>query len=101
MGDVRLKPYGSDSVSSADAIKRRRNELWNNLNRYIRECGGHVVSLPNATPLRVEIAQNSNLPTQLMDAGYSVHLGERVTRIGGAETFTVADVLWIDLPKVH
>ena len=101
MSKINLKPYGTDTVSTAEAAKRRRNELWDNLNRYVRESGGAVVSLPGASPLRVEVVQNSNLPRLLMDAGYAVHLGERITRIGGPETFTQADVIWVDLPKVY
>ena len=97
---VTAKAYGTDTVSTAEATKRRRNQLWDNLNRYIRECGGFVVSAPGHSLLRVEVAPNSGPAKTLMDAGYSVSLGERVTRIGGPETFTTRDILWIDLPKV-
>jgi hypothetical protein len=93
---ITAKAYGT----APDSAKQRRAELWNNLNRYIRECGGNVVSVPGGTPLRVEVAPNSGLCKTLANAGYSVCLGERVTRIGGPETFTVCDILWIDLPKV-
>jgi hypothetical protein len=98
---VNLKSYGTDTISNSEAVKKRRAESWNNSNRFIRENGGNVVSVAHATPLRVEVAKNSSLPKTLADAGYAVSLGERITRIGGPETFTVADILWIDLPKVY
>jgi hypothetical protein len=102
MGDIKLKPYGSDSVSTAEATRKRRAELWDNLNRYVRECGGSVTSIPGTSPLRIEISKTSNLPTQLLDAGYTVHQAGRVTRIGGGpQTFMEADVIEVDLPKVH
>jgi hypothetical protein len=95
-----LKPYGQDSVTTTEAAKKRRNELWQNLNRYVRENGGAVVSIPGTSPLRIEISKTSNLPTQLIDAGYAVHQAGRVTRIGGPKTFMEADVIEVDLPKV-
>jgi hypothetical protein len=98
---VNLRSYGTDTVSNSEAVKKRRAELWNNLNRYLRECGANVISPMGLSPLRVEIGPNSGLPKTLTDAGYSVSLGERVTCIGGLETFTVCDILWIDLPKLY
>jgi hypothetical protein len=50
---------------------------------YVRECGGAVVSVPGISPLRIEISTNSNLPTQLLDAGYAVYQAGRLTHIGG------------------
>jgi hypothetical protein len=51
--------------------------------------------------LRIEISKTSNLPTQLIDAGYAVHQAGRVTRIGGDPSiFQEADVIEVDLPKV-
>jgi hypothetical protein len=99
---INLKAYGTDTVSTAETAKRRRNELWQNLNRYIRENGGAVVSIPGLSPLRIEISKNSNLPTQLIDAGYAVHQAGRTSRIGGGPTnpFEQVDVIEIDLPKV-
>jgi|SRR6516164_3429661 hypothetical protein len=102
MGKVDLKPYGSDSVSNIDTQRRRRAELWNNLNRYARESGASVVSIPGISPLRIEIPKNSNLPTQLIDAGYAVHQAGRTSRVGGDPTnpFEQVDVIEVDLPKV-
>jgi hypothetical protein len=94
---ITAKAYGT----APDSAKQRRAQLWENLNRYVRESGGNVVSAPGLSPLRVEVAQNSGLPQTLANAGYSVCLGERVTRIGGRETFTTLDVIWIDLPRLH
>jgi hypothetical protein len=102
VGKIDLKPYGSDSVSNIDAQRRRRNELWQNLNRYIRENGGAVVSIPGTSPLRVEISKNSNLPTTLANAGYQCHQAGRTTRIVGdaKNPFEQVDVIQVDLPKV-
>ena len=98
---VTAKAYGSDTVSTAEAAKRRRRELWDNLNRYLRENGASIVSPIGATPVRVEVTPNSNLPTLLSDAGYQCHLAGRTSRIvAGANPFQQMDVLWIDLPKV-
>ena len=94
---INAKIYGT----TPDPAKERRNQLWSALNRFIIESGAAVTSVPGISPLRVEISKTSNLPTQLMDAGYAVHQCGRVTRIGGPETFTVCDILWIDLPKLY
>jgi hypothetical protein len=100
---INLKAYGTDTVSNSEAAKRRRNELWQNLNRYIRENGGAVVSIPGLSPLRIEISKNSNLPTQLSNAGYQCHQAGRTSRIGGdpKNPFEQVDVVEVDLPKVY
>jgi hypothetical protein len=99
---INLKAYGTDTVSTADATKKRRNELWQSLNRFVRENGGAVVSIPGLSPLRIEISKNSNLPTQLIDAGYAVHQAGRTSRVGGdpKNPFEQVDVIEVDLPKV-
>jgi hypothetical protein len=95
---INAKIYGT----TPDPAKERRNQLWSALNRYVRESGGAVVSAPGISPLRVEVAKNSSLPKTLTDAGYSVSLGERVTRVVGdsRNPFEQMDVLWIDLPRI-
>ena len=69
------------------------------INRYVMESGGVVVSVPGISPLGIEISKNSNLPTQLMDAGYAVHQAGRVARIGSGprDVFVEADVIEVDL----
>ena len=99
---ITAKVYGTDSVSNSEAVKRRRRELWENLNRYARENGCYITSIPNVSPLRIEISKNSNLPTQLIDAGYAVHQAGRTSRIGAdpQNPFEQVDVIEVDLPKV-
>jgi hypothetical protein len=99
---INLKAYGTDSVSKADTAKQRRNELWQSLNRFVRESGGNVVSIPGTSPLRIEINKNSNLPKQLLDAGYAVHQAGRTSRIGGdpKNPFEQVDVIEVDLPRI-
>jgi hypothetical protein len=102
MGKIDLKPYGSDSVTTSEASKRRRKELWENLNRYCRENGAAITSLPNASPLRIEVGKTSNLATLLTDAGYVCHQAGRVMRVVGdpKNPFMERDILEVDLPKV-
>jgi hypothetical protein len=94
---INAKIYGS----TPDPVKERRAQLWNALNRFIIESGAGVTSVPGVSPLRIEISKTSNLPTQLMDAGYTVHQCGRVTRIGGPKTFMEADVIEVDLPRIY
>jgi hypothetical protein len=103
MGKIDLKPYGSDSVSSIDTQRRRRNELWQNLNRYCRENGAAITSLPNVSPMRIEVGKTSNLATLLTNAGYVCHQAGRVTRITGGprDVFVERDIIEVDLPKVY
>jgi hypothetical protein len=103
MSKIDLKPYGTDNVSNVDTQRRRRRELWDNLNRYARENGANVVSIPGTSPLRIEISKNSNLPTMLANAGYQCHQAGRTTRIVGdaKNPFEQMDVIEVDLPKVY
>jgi hypothetical protein len=99
---ITAEAYGTDSVSNVDAAKRRRNELWQALNRFCREAGASVTNVPGISPLRIEISKTSNLPTQLIDAGYAVHQAGRIMRIvGNRETpFEERDIVEIDLPRI-
>ena len=95
---INVKIYGT----TPDPAKERRAQLWQALNRFCREAGASVTSVPGVSPLRIEISKTSNLPTQLIDAGYAVHQAGRIMRIVAdpKNPFMERDVIEVDLPKV-
>ncbi len=44
---------------SVKKISEEQRRLWSALNEYIRQHGGFVVSLPFASPMRVEVIAGS------------------------------------------
>jgi hypothetical protein len=53
-------------------IAERRRELWGALHAEIRNAGGFVTSVPDASPVRFECSIGSSLPDKLKQFGYPV-----------------------------
>jgi hypothetical protein len=53
-------------------LSREQRNLWRNLSEYIRQEGGWTVSQPDCTPIRFEVAPDSELPQLLTEAGHRV-----------------------------
>lgn len=86
-------------MATASRARRSRSLSFRGQQRW--PSGGAVTSIPGASPLRIEISKTSNLPAQLIDAGYAVHQAGRVTRIGGGpkDVFMEADVIEVRSAK--
>jgi len=54
------------------ALSRERRQLWQRLNKFIRQEGGWTVSQPEISPIRFEAPLDSNLPALLREAGHRV-----------------------------
>jgi hypothetical protein len=53
------------------AAERRREELWNAMNEFVRQNKGWVTSAPGRH-IRVEFPQGGALPLRLVEAGYKL-----------------------------
>ncbi len=96
----RVNKYDPKAAAAVPAsrMSERRCNLWNALNRYVREQGGAIVSIPYWSPVRIEIGRGSDLPVKLVGFGYSPHHAGTVTRVT-SKGFVPADIIEIDLPK--
>ena len=63
-------------------ISEKRRALWQALNQFITERGGFVTSVQFASPVRIEVAPDSELPAKLAEAGYDLTFCSQTTRIG-------------------
>jgi hypothetical protein len=52
------------------------------LNEFLRQNGGAIVSVKYASPIRIEVAPDSEIPAKLAEAGYDLVFREQDTRIG-------------------
>jgi hypothetical protein len=94
---VTARAYGT----APDSAKERRNQLWQNLNRYVMESGGAVTLPAGTSPLRVEVGKTSNLATLLTDAGYVCNQAGRIMRIVADQNpFCERDIVEVDLPRI-
>jgi hypothetical protein len=91
-------PINPQRAEPTPGISEQRRKLWDALHAFIHSNGGAVVSVPGATVLRVEIPQDSSLPTKLTEAGWSPHHCGVTTRIGPTG-FKAVDVIEISLGK--
>ena len=82
--------------ASAQKVCEERRKLWHDLNRYVRQEGGAIVSLPYSRTIRIEIPRTSTLATKL--AAFHPHHSGSVTRVT-SDGIVAADVLVIDLPS--
>ena len=77
--------------AEANQITEQRRALWTALNQFITERGGFVTSVQFASPVRIEVAPDSELPAKLAEAGYDLTFCEQTTRIGAP---IVESALW-------
>ena len=57
-------------------LTKKLRELWADWNATILDCGGWPVSRPDVWPLQFEVRDDSALPKQLKQLGYTVkHVG--------------------------
>jgi hypothetical protein len=78
-------PSQSEKIALARETAERRKALLKVLVEYCQAAGGHVVSLPGASTVRIEVPQGSDLPVKLADLGWKpIQCGSstRVTRHG-------------------
>src|SRR5258708_11650385 len=52
------------------AFTPRLRQLWQDLNSFIRQEGGWLITQPDINPVRFECQPDSNLPTLLREAGH-------------------------------
>ena len=87
---------------AAKKISEERRRLWDALNKYIGAHGGFLVSPPYASPLRLELINNTDAKTdlsgKLTDFGYTLHQVGSVSRVTGSG-IAGADVYEFDLPR--
>jgi hypothetical protein len=103
------------AAEEAAKISQQRRDLWTALNAFITERGGFVTSVQFASPVRIEVAPDSELPAKLAEAGYDLTFCSQTTRIGApiaesalwgqrskrnsAYSFHAVDVYELRLPK--
>jgi hypothetical protein len=85
------RPYAEFS-----AAERRRTELWNALNDFVRQNQGWIVS-PPGRHIRIEYPEGGALPLRLASAGYRLKFCSPSTRNVNGETIRV-DVVETTLP---
>jgi hypothetical protein len=74
----------------ADAAKRRK--LWDTINKFIRQEGGWVTSVPGVSVMRIEVTQGSSLPAKLIELGFDPrHVGVSTKLISGGTIETVTE----------
>jgi hypothetical protein len=92
-----------NAAEEAAKISQQRRNLFDALHDFIRKGGGAIVSVRYASPIRIEVATDSELPAQLRELGYDLMFREHATRIGaGAVTgyaFRTVNVFELKLPK--
>jgi hypothetical protein len=71
--------------------------LWEALHEFCRANDAHVVSVPGARELRIEVAKDSTLASELKTLGYDPIHRETRTRIEAGKFMSV-DVISILLP---
>jgi hypothetical protein len=86
------KWVASPRAASNPVELRKRQELWDALNTYVREAGGWIVSVPGLKELRIEAPQGSTLASKLTALGYTIRLCGSDTRLvpGGTVETIVA-----------
>ena len=82
----------------AKRISEERRLLWIRLNEFCTERSGAITTKPFASPARLEVPPESELPKRLADAGYRIVFHSRELRVGG-DGFVTRDVYSIPLPK--
>jgi hypothetical protein len=73
-----------NAADEAAKISQQRRDLWDALHDLIRKDGGAIVSVRYASPIRIEVATDSELPARLHQLGYDLMFREQATRIGAA-----------------
>jgi hypothetical protein len=76
---------------------KARTELSEALTQYVQQNGGWVTSVPGAKNMRIEMPQNSSLPTKLLELGYDPRHCGIGTRIEAGKFLSV-DVIEVSLP---
>jgi hypothetical protein len=76
-------------------LSREQRQIWRRLCEYIHQERGFVVSQPDCSPIRFEVALDSELPQLLTEAGHkvrSIGTHERLTPSVVTETRGTAKV---------
>lgn len=97
--DWQERERGYAEVQSA---ARQRRDRWDNLSESIHRYGAWVVSLPGARRMRVEAAENSDLPEKLRALGYDIiycGAGVRLTGIEGRDGHMNVQIFEFNLPR--
>ncbi len=72
--------------------EKRRNELWQALNKFVIQHGAWIVSPPGEKRVRIEVRENSALPTRLAELGYRLnYVGTGTRPVFGGTTETITD----------
>jgi hypothetical protein len=96
-----------------NAVSDRQRSLWTAVNEFCQERGGEIVSQQFASPIRLEVPLDSELPAKLRELGYDPIFTEQTTKIGapvsgsrgrfrdfnGAYSFRTMNVFLLKLPK--
>jgi hypothetical protein len=84
-------------------ITEQRRKLWEALTAFIHSNGGHVVSLPGAKNLRVEVPCGSSLPAATdrirLQTSLLWHWHQIITRQHAGRYFSQRDVIEVTLGK--
>ncbi len=72
---------GNYIPGTALKVVTSRHERFDKLNRYVREYGGWLVSVPGAADVEMQCLPHSDLPELLGDAGYALKLEGETERI--------------------
>jgi hypothetical protein len=72
------------AAEEAAKISRQRRDLFDALHEFVRRGGGAFVSVPHASPIRIEAATDSDLSARLRELGYDLMFREQATRLGAA-----------------
>jgi hypothetical protein len=78
--DWKNRPY----AASRSDDTRRRAELWEAFNDFVRLGRGWITSPPGSRVATLETEVGSPLPAKLADLGYQLVQRGRVTRVAGA-----------------
>jgi hypothetical protein len=78
-------------------VREQRRKLWERMHDFVSAHGARIVSLPNVSPIRIEISPtNTILRERLTELGYVLYPGGQVSVFAG-KGFEQYDILVVDL----
>jgi hypothetical protein len=93
--DWKNRPY----AASRSDDTRRRAELWEAFNDFVRLGRGWITTPPGSRIATLETEVGSPLPSKLADLGYQLVQRGRVTRVVGADYVKPADEHYTGTPS--
>jgi hypothetical protein len=91
-----INKWLSRPYAELNAAERRREELWDALNEFVRQQKGWITS-PPGRHIRIEYPEGGALPLRLAEAGYKLRFCAGATRNVAGEIVRV-DVVETTLP---